>query len=168
MKKLIAILILTATAAQAQWLINDDTGAKHNGWTFTRIGDTFNPSQATCETAGWREMTAGEIADMEASNATASSNAAAQATLPQTFETGVAVMNEAGHWVEFIPDGTNVVSETIAIQISNSPLDPETRNQMKLDAIAQREAKRQAAREAKAHGNLQQRIEALEALQGVE
>jgi len=172
MKKITATLILIATVANAQWLINDNTGNRRNGWNLRRVElptkVVFNPDVATCRSAGWREMTAGEIADMEAANAAAASNATAQASLPATFDTGVAVMNEAGHWVEFVPDGTNVVAETLAIQISNSPLDPETRKQLKADAIAARETKRNAAKDAKKNGNLQRRLAALEALLGVE
>ena len=94
--------------------------------------------------------------------------AEAQAKLPQTFPTGIAVTNAAGHWVEFVPDGTNVVAQTLAIQVSQSPLTPEQREAMKAAALAEREAKKAAASFAKKRGNLQERIAALEALQGIE
>lgn len=94
--------------------------------------------------------------------------AEAQAKLPQTFPTGIAVTNAAGHWVEFVPDGTNVVAQTLAIQVSQSPLTPEQREAMKAAALADREAKKAAASFAKKRGNLQERIAALEALQGIE
>lgn len=94
--------------------------------------------------------------------------AEAQATLPQTFPTGIAVTNAAGHWVEFVPDGTNVVAETLAIQVSHSPLTPDQREAMKAAALAEREAKRAEAAAAKKSGQLQRRIAALEAMLGVE
>jgi len=98
--------------------------------------------------------------------------AEAQAKLPQTFPTGIAVTNAAGHWVEFVPDGTNVVAQTLAIQVSQSPLTPEQREAMKAAALAEREAKRAKAKAAKAKGNgvpaLAERVAALEAMLGVE
>ena len=98
--------------------------------------------------------------------------AEAQAKLPQTFPTGIAVTNAAGHWVEFVPDGTNVVAQTLAIQVSQSPLTPEQREAMKDAALAEREAKRAKAKAAKAKGNgvpaLAERVAALEAMLGVE
>lgn len=98
--------------------------------------------------------------------------AEAQAKLPQTFPTGIAVTNAAGHWVEFVPDGTNVVAQTLAIQVSQSPLTPEQREAMKAAALAEREAKRAEAKAAKAKGKgvpaLAERVAALEAMLGVE
>jgi len=94
--------------------------------------------------------------------------AEAQAKLPQTFPTGIAVTNSAGHWVEFVPDGTNVVAQTLAIQVSQSPLTPEQREAMKAAALAERSAKRAEAAAAKKSGQLQRRIAALEAMLGVE
>jgi len=98
--------------------------------------------------------------------------AEAQATLPATFPTGIAVTNSAGHWVEFVPDGTNVVAQTLAIQVSHSPMTPEQREAMKAAALAEREAKRAKAKAAKAKGNgvpaLAERVAALEAMLGVE
>ena len=94
--------------------------------------------------------------------------AEAQAKLPQTFPTGIAVTNSAGHWVEFVPDGTNVVAQTLAIQVSHSPMTPEQREAMKAAALADRAAKRAEAAAAKKSGQLQRRIAALEAMLGVE
>ena len=128
---------------------------------------------------GGREATAQETADWQAAQAAAAQAAAnaqaeaeAQAKLPQTFPTGIAVTNAAGHWVEFVPDGTNVVAQTLAIQVSQSPLTPEQREAMKAAALAEREAKRAKAKAAKAKGNgvpaLAERVAALEAMLGVE
>ena len=94
--------------------------------------------------------------------------AEAQAKLPQTFPTGIAVTNSAGHWVEFVPDGTNVVAQTLAIHVSHSPLTPQQREAMKAAALADRAAKRAEAAAAKKSGQLQRRIAALEAMLGVE
>lgn len=115
-----------------------------------------------------RCMTPAELDARESQRQADQAAAEAAATLPATFPTGIAVTNSAGHWVEFIPDGTNVVCETLAIQISHSPLTPEQRNQMRQDAVATREAKRAKAAAAKKSGQLQRRIEALEAMLGVE
>lgn len=94
--------------------------------------------------------------------------AEAQAKLPQTFPTGIATTNAAGHWVEFVPDGTNVVAQTLAIHVSHSPLTPDQRDAMLAAALADRAAKRAEAAAAKKSGQLQRRIAALEAMLGVE
>ena len=140
------------------------------GWVLKEYDDSpFENRVWGWEPDAWvRAMTSEEISARDAADAAAQAEAEAQATLPATFPTGVAVTNDAGHWVEFLPDGTNVVCETIAIQISASPLDPATRNAMRQSAIASRESKKQAAKNAKSSGNLQDRIAALEALLGVE
>ena len=116
----------------------------------------------------FRCMTAQELADREAARAAEQAAAEAAASLPAQFPTGIATTNAAGHWVEFVPDGTNVVAQTLAIQVSNSPLTPEQREAMKAAALADREAKKAAASFAKKRGNLQERIAALEALAGIE
>lgn len=165
MKRLIAALVFaSAITACAQFV--GPNGEWSASWP-TQIGTTYNPTPAMCEAAGWREATAQEIADKAAADQAAAEQAALDATLPATFATGIAVTNEAGHWVEFVPDGTNVVAQTLAIQVSQSPLTPEQREAMKAAALAEREARKAAAREAKAHGNLQARIAALEALAGI-
>lgn len=150
-------------------------GARLAGWP-TRLevpGGVVTPvSRATAETAGYHEPTPEELAAWAEVDAAAAAEAEAQATLPTTFPTGIAVTNAAGHWVEFIPDGTNVVAETLAIQISESPLDPETRNRLRAAAMAERATKKEAAKTAKAKGNgvhaLAERIAALEDLLEVE
>lgn len=169
MRKIIALLLLAATADAAPWI--------KDGLWFDRIPNPlpmgngfakFDPSEADFIATGARLPTQEEIDARSAAQAEAEEQQAAQASLPATFPTGIAVTNEAGHWVEFIPDGTNVVCETLAIQISRSPLTPEQRNQMRRDAVATREAKRADAAAAKKSGQLQRRIAALEAMLGVE
>ena len=145
-----------------EWAVNYPTELKTNGQV------TYNPTPAMCAAAGWRYATQAEIDAKASAEAAAQAEAEAQATLPQVFPTGIAVTNAAGPWVEFVPDGTNVVAQTLAIQVSQSPLTPEQREAMKAAALAEREAKKAAAREAKARGQLQRRIEALEALEGIE
>jgi hypothetical protein len=61
-----------------------------------------------------------------------------QLSLPELFNNGIAVLDDDGHAIELVPVG----SEVIAIQVSNSPLDPQTRERMKREA-------RQADREAR-------------------
>ena len=108
----------------------------------------------------------------DAADAAAQAAAEAQAALPQTFPTGIATTNAAGHWVRFVPDGTNLVTETLAIQISHSPPDPVVAAQMEKDALAAHAAKKAAAKTAKGKGKglpaLAERVAALEALNGIE
>ena len=119
-----------------------------------------------------RAFTAQEKAAQDAADAAAQAQAEAQATLPATFSNGIAVTNAQGHWVEFIPDGTNVLAQTLAIQISHSPIDPATRAAMKAAALSNRAEKVSVAKAAKAKGNgvpaLAERVAAMEALAGVE
>ena len=146
-----------------------DAALADSGW--TAIEYDCHPTDAVLDydaVPPIRCMTPAELEAREAQRQADQAAAEAAATLPATFPTGIAVTNEAGHWVEFIPDGTNVVCETLAIQISHSPLTPEQRNQMRQDAVATREAKRAEAKAAKKNGKLQDRIAALEALLGVE
>lgn len=145
-----------------EWAVNYPTELKTNGQV------TYNATPAMCAAAGWRYATQAEIDAKASAEAAAQAEAEAQATLPQVFPTGIAVTNSAGHWVEFVPDGTNVVARTLAIQISQSPLTPEQREAMKAAAMAEREAKLAEAKAAKQKGNLQGRIAALEALLGVD
>ena len=95
-----------------------------------------------------RCLTAQEIEDRAAAEAAAQAEAEAQATLPQMSATGYAAPNEAGHWVKFVPAGTNAVTEMLGIQISHSPPDPETAALLEAEGIAAHEAKK-AAKKAK-------------------
>ena len=181
MKKLFTILALAATVANAQYVdrLGNYLTAPPSPYAAADGRLIFNPSWSHILADGGREATAQETADWQAAQAAAAQAAAnaqaeaeAQAKLPQTFPTGIAVTNAAGHWVEFVPDGTNVVAQTLAIQVSQSPLTPEQREAMKAAALAEREAKRAKAKAAKAKGNgvpaLAERVAALEAMLGVE
>ena len=95
---------------------------------------------------GGHVATEEEIAVRDYTNALAQEQSEEMASLPAQFANGVAVTNSAGHWVKFIPDGTNAVAETIAIQISNSPPDPETAAQMEAEGLALHESKKSASR----------------------
>ncbi len=77
--------------------------------------------------AAHRRPTPGEIA-------AAQSNAAAQASMPTPMPNGVAVQDAASHWCEIVPVANS--TDVIAVQISNSPLDPATRKAMKDAAMA--------------------------------
>ena len=46
-------------------------------------------------------------------------------TLPELFRDGIAVLDDDGHAIELVPVG----AEVIAVQVSDSPLDPLTRKQ---------------------------------------
>lgn len=116
-------------------------------------------------------MTEAEIAARDFAEAQAAQEAAEQAalmaTLPATFETGIAVTNSAGHWVQFVPDGTNVFAETLAIQVSQSPLTPAQHDAMLAAALAARKAARAAAKaaveDAGKNGKVNARLDAIEA-----
>lgn len=117
------------------------------GWVEVEYADgtEFNNRVWGWEPAPWcRAMTPAEMAARDEADAAAASNAAAQAALPATFATGIAVTNSASHWVEFIPDGTSVVAQTLAVQISQSPLTPEQRNAMRAAALASEQEARAA------------------------
>ena len=93
------------------------------------------------EPSPWcRAMNAAErqaVDDAEA-QAQAEADAAAQAGLPAVFPNGIAVVDESGHHVEFIPDLADGV--VIPVQVSNSPLTAEQRATMKAEALAARAA----------------------------
>lgn len=157
MTHLIAItLALTATLAMAGYQ-NIITGAKGLP---ERLGNTEHPTFEQCIPAGWRieptlppvadgyERLAvtyieGDgtnavavyqdtlIADRLAAEAAAASNAVRLATLPTQFGSGVAVLDADGHWLELVPVGDDVVP----IQVSNSPLDPNTRDTLKAAGV---------------------------------
>ena len=98
-------------------------------------------------TKGYTVKTQQERDDFLASKQAAADAAAAEAallaTLPATFATGVAVQDDNGNWQEFVPVGADV----LAIQISNSPLDPATRDALKAAAVAELQAE-ETARQA--------------------
>lgn len=159
----------TAVVGGTTYFSPSDELLAQAGWSEHEYADgtEFRDLTYGWEPSPWiRAMDAGELAARDAAEAAAASNAAAQASLPQTFPTGIAVTNSAGNWVEFIPDGTGVVASTLAVQISQSPLDPATRKAMRDAAIADHKAKIDAAK-AGINGQLQKRIENLERLLGV-
>lgn len=138
------------------------------GW--TAVEYDCHPADAVLDydaTPPVRAMTQAELDARESQRQADQAAAEAAATLPATFTHGIAVTNSAGHWVKFVPDGTNVVAETIAIQISNSPLDPETAVQLEANARAAHEAKKAANRakigEAKAKAAAANSVPALRA-----
>jgi hypothetical protein len=168
MRKIIALLLLAATADAAPWI--------KDGLWFDRIPNPlpmgngfakFDPSEADFIATGARLPTQEEIDARSAAQAEAEEQQAAAATLPLMNASGFAATNEAGHWVKFVPDGTNAVSETLAIQISHSPPDPQTAAQMEADAIEAHEAKKAANRakigEAKAKAAAANSVPALRA-----
>lgn len=175
MRLAIITVMLAAGCVYAAPLIDAD--GRYHAAAPTRVeaagGVGSGPSDSwLIDNAGWRLATAQEIADKEAADAAAQAEAEAQAALPQTFETGIAVPN-GDHWYQLVPDGTNVVAQTIAVQVSQSPLTPEQHDAMLAAALAARKAKVEAARSAKNNSQfnvqgLAARISALEALLGIE
>ena len=170
----LSVLMVCALAEAGIYYLADEVGnvTRHEG-------DTPYPPGAVWKTkcprtADEKTLSIVEgfvVVDPVKANA-AQAAAEAAATLPAQFPTGIATTNAAGHWVEFVPDGTNVVAQTLAIQVSQSPLTQEQREAMKAAALADRAAKRAKAKAAKAKGGgvpaLAERIAALEALAGIE
>lgn len=177
MKKTVFALVLFAACAalaETAWVRRDPPHVEWFGKPsyidVPGVGRVWNPPAEICLANGWeafeyggnphdavldyeaevavRDMTQAELDAREAQRQADQAAAEAAATLPAPFPTGIAVTNSAGHWVKFVPDGTNVVAETLAIQISHSPLDPETAAQMEADAIAAHEAKKAANKSA--------------------
>jgi len=99
-------------------------------------------------TKGWQVKTDQQRADylaaQQAAADAATVEAALLATLPVQFATGIAVPipNESGHWMLIHPvaDGEPV----IALQVSNSPLDPAKFKQLKAAALARYQAAKAA------------------------
>lgn len=149
----IAILAMLACGLSASAFdvpVRYPDGRIREGWP-TRIGAVQNPTPETCEAAGYALATAQQVeaqaqADA-AAQAQADAEAAAQATLPQVFETGIAVVDESGHHVELLPTGDGL--PVIGAQVSNSPLTKEQRDELKAamkDAVAARKAEAKAAK----------------------
>ena len=157
MKKLLAILALAATAANAQYVdrLGNYLPAPPRPYAAADGRLIFNPSWSHILADGGREATAQETADWQAAQdaaaiaaAEAAAQAEAQAALPTVFETGIAVLDADGHHMEFVPvaDG----EPPLAIQISDSPLDKATRDAKvaaKLAEFAAAKAERKALKD---------------------
>ena len=146
MKTLAAIILFAATLSAGAQYTNTITGELASvlpnplwlgGW-------KSPPSAADYDAAGWAALTAEQIAAAAQAAAEAAAQAAEIEALPRTFDTGIAVKDDAGHYVELVPEGQDVV----AVQISNSPLDPATRRAMKQAAVASERQRRQGWRAA--------------------
>ena len=157
MKKLLAILALAATAANAQYVdrLGNYLTAPPSPYAATDGRLIFNPTWGHILADGGREATEQETADWQAAQdaaalaaAEAAAQAEAQAALPTVFETGIAVLDADGHHMEFVPvaDG----EPPLAIQISDSPLDKATRDAKvaaKLAEFAAAKAERKALKD---------------------
>ena len=157
MKKLLAILALAATAANAQYVdrLGNYLTSPPSPYAAADGRLIFNPSWSHILADGGREATAQETADWQAAQdaaalaaAEAAAQAEAQAALPTVFETGIAVLDADGHHMEFVPvaDG----EPPLAIQISDSPLDKATRDAKvaaKLAEFAAAKAERKALKD---------------------
>ena len=133
MTKQIAI-IASIFAAQAIAAPMIDHNGDFHGTTPQRVewagGVVSGPSEAWLVASGWgRLATTQEIADHDAAVALAASNAAASSSLPVQSATGFAVLDAAGHWIELEPTGDGL--PVIGMQVSNSPLTPAQRAEMK-------------------------------------
>ena len=152
--RITAVLLLVTATATAQVINTNDLAQRMNYP--TRIGATFNPSTEMLRDAGWREYV--PCPNIEGSNIVLTSysdngdtvtasceyeEVVVTLPLPDLFDNGIAVLDDDGHAIELVPVG----SEVIAVQVSNSPLDPVVRERLKREAKrADREA-RQAWRD---------------------
>lgn len=150
MKKITALLLLTAISAAAAPLVDP----QDNYWPVrptryeTATGVVAVGSDAwLVDNEGWTYATPERIAVEAAAKAAAQAEAEAQAALPQTSATGYAVLDETGHWVELIPTGDSL--PVIGVRVSNSPLTPEERALMKAERKAARDALKAAAKDKK-------------------
>ena len=147
-----AWIIATAALAGPQAVWKDGTTRTY--WP-SRIAwpdgrETLGANASQCAEAGVARHETKQEQDKreQAAAAAAQAEAEAQATMPQMSVTGYAAPNEAGHWVKFVPVGTNAVTEMLGIQISHSPPDPETAALLEADGLAAYSA-RKAAKKAK-------------------
>lgn len=164
MKKIIAIALLAAVAAYGE-SVTGPNGERLDAWpTVIRAGNMtiVRPTRETAEAHGYHASTPEELAAWAEQDESANE----QAALPQTFETGIAVPN-GDHWYQLVPDGTNVVAQTIAVQVSQSPLTPEQHDAMLAAALSNRAAKVAAAIAGRYENNPIKRIERIERLLGI-
>lgn len=145
MNKVIAILIFALVAVSASAQFVGPNGEWSANWP-VQIGTTYNPTPAMCEAAGWREASAQEIADKAAADQAAAEEAAAQAALPQVFPNGIATTDADGHHIEHVVTGSN--QPILGVQVSNSPLTQEQREELKAAAMAERLARKSARKNA--------------------
>ena len=148
MRKIIAMLLLAATADAAPWI--------KDGLWFDRIPNPlpmgngfakFDPSEADFIATGARLPTQEEIDAREAARAAAQAEAEAQASLPAVFPNGIAVLDEASHHIEFSPTGDGL--PVLGWQVSDSPLEKAKRDAMKAERKAAHDAMKAAAKGAK-------------------
>ena len=148
---LIAVIVATAYSAWAFDVpVRYPDGRIREGWP-ALIGAVHNPTPETCAEAGYALATAAEVDAQESADVTAQAlakaEAAEQAGLPQTSETGYAVLDDAGHWVELIPTGDGL--PVIGAQVSNSPLTKGQHDAMKARRKAAHDALKAKAKAAK-------------------
>ena len=168
----IAIVAFISTSVSAATWVISPNGTWLTDWPKDLKGDGWSTTQATreqCEAAGYREATAEEIIAKEVMDAAIAAEVEQyNDTQPAVFVPRVdgSLTNVVGVSQEFVDDETN---ESFFVDETGSPEHTQAEKVAQFEAWkAGRAAKKQAAREAKAHGSLQDRIAALEALLGVE
>lgn len=145
MNKLIAIFAMIPALAGAEMWTNTITGAVAPQPTYRPANAVGAPAGYFME-PGWKMFDLAQQADHDAAAAAAQAEAEAQASLPQTFQTGIAVQDEAGHWVELMPTGDGL--PVIGAQVSNSPRTPEQRAAMKAERKSAHDALKAKAKAA--------------------
>ena len=148
MKHFIAISFLAISASAAP-LVDPDgifhrtrpTRIEANGGVVTVASDAW-----LVDREGWTYATPERIAQEDAAELAVAEEAAAQAALPQVFATGIATMDADGHHIEHVVTGSN--QPILGVQVSNSPLTQEQREELKAAAMAERLARKSARKNA--------------------
>jgi len=145
----LSVLMVCALAEAGIYYLADEDGnvTRHEGDTPYPAGavwDSKCPRTADEKTLSVVEGVV--VVDPVKVNA-AAVEAEAQASLPLTSETGFAVMDDDGHWVELLPTGDSL--PVIGVQVSNSPLTKEERDRMKAERKAAHDALKAAAKDKK-------------------
>lgn len=168
--RLATILALISCLPAFGELVMYPDGRIRDGWPISISGDgwaTSKPSADLLAASGYRLATADEIEAWETAEA-AAAEAAAALVGPQP-ETLVPMLDADGKPVGTARILVDTNLQIIAVVNSASPQKPWAEQRAAYEAkAAAREARMQAAREAKSNGNLQRRIAALEALAGIE
>ena len=142
------VLALTVSTATAQ-VIAPSGDLTDSPAMLSTAGGTFqNPPLALLTAAGYSLATPAQIAEAQAAKDAAAALATANATLPQVFPSGVAVIDPAtGHHIELLPTGDGL--PVIGAQVSSSPLSKEQRDAMKAERKAAHDALKAKAKDAK-------------------
>lgn len=169
MKKtaLLTLLLSAASAAAAQMLTNDLTG-EVSAWPPPAPANVYNAGYGYHESKGWRWFDAAAQAGWDAARAAeraeAEAEAEAWASMPAEFPNGIAVKDEAGHWLQLV--AVTNQAPPVMLQVSESPISPEKHDAMMASNSAAWRKKFDAAKSG-TKGQIQDRASRIESLLGV-